>query len=146
MKKIYLLIIAVILIVGCVRKPIVEKIKPIALKNEKISTTIDLKKYITGQKLKELVDSPNEKIWIIDVRTKSEFDSGHIPTAKHFPRSEILNRINELPKDKYLILYCYSGARSRAAVEILFKHGYDRRKLLNWGGIMDWRFEQVSGE
>jgi len=67
-------------------------------------------------------------IWIIDVRTENEYINGHIPTAKLFPINEIEIRLNELPKDKYLILYCLSGVRSGMAVDILLENGYKEIK------------------
>lgn len=63
-----------------------------------------LRKYMEPSALKELVDNPRDDIWIIDVRPASSYNEGHIPTSKNFPSSEIMNRLDELPKTKYLIL------------------------------------------
>jgi hydroxyacylglutathione hydrolase len=43
---------------------------------------------------------------IIDVRNQSAYDLGHIPGSKLIPSTEILNRTNELPRDKMIITYC----------------------------------------
>ncbi|MEA1986803.1 MAG: rhodanese-like domain-containing protein [Candidatus Marinimicrobia bacterium] len=106
---------------------------------------IDLWFYRDAEKLKELVENPNKDIWIIDVRLIEEFAKGHIPTAQLFTKSQIENRLNELPKDKYLILYCHSGVRSNMALNILLDNGYFRNHLLNYGGIIDWPYEQEIG-
>ena len=74
-----------------------------------------LKKYLKPENLKKLVENPDESIWIIDVRPSSAYKRGHIPTAKSFPSSEILTRLNEISKDKYLILYCETGMRLQLA-------------------------------
>jgi rhodanese-related sulfurtransferase len=43
---------------------------------------------------------------VIDVRTQDSYDIAHIPGAKLIPSGEILNHVNELPKDKLIITYC----------------------------------------
>ena len=43
---------------------------------------------------------------MVDVRLKNEFDAGHIKGSKSLPKSEILSRADELPKDKLIIAYC----------------------------------------
>lgn len=46
------------------------------------------------------------KAVVIDVRSQDAYAAGHIPGAKVIPAFDILNRINELPKDKLIITYC----------------------------------------
>jgi 3-mercaptopyruvate sulfurtransferase SseA len=43
---------------------------------------------------------------VIDVRNQAAYDQGHIPGAKLIPSAEILNYINELPRDKMIVTYC----------------------------------------
>ena len=43
---------------------------------------------------------------VIDVRSQDAYDAAHIPGAKLIPSVDILNHINELPKDKLIITYC----------------------------------------
>ena len=43
---------------------------------------------------------------VVDVRNQSAFDVAHIPGARLIPASEILNHINELPRDKTIVTYC----------------------------------------
>jgi phage shock protein E len=102
-----------------------------------------LKQYLPPEKLKALVDKPDSSIWIIDVRPSSAYQKGHIPTAKSFPSSAILSRLGELPKDKYLILYCVTGGRAHGVMKELEKKGYTR--LMNWGGISQWPYELAKG-
>ena len=59
---------------------------------------------VTIQELEELVKE--NKAVVIDVRTQDSYDAGHIPGAKLIPAGEIVNHINELPKDKLIITYC----------------------------------------
>ena len=97
-----------------------------------------LKQYLPPEKLKALAENPNSSIWIVDVRPASAYQKGHIPTAKSFPSSEILSRLNELPKDKYLLFYCETGGRAHGVIKELAKKGYAR--LMNWGGISRWPY------
>jgi 3-mercaptopyruvate sulfurtransferase SseA len=59
---------------------------------------------VTIAELEELVKE--NKAVVIDVRSQDSYDAGHIPGAKLIPAGEIVNHINELPKDKLIITYC----------------------------------------
>ncbi len=48
----------------------------------------------------------NGQAIIVDVRNQASYDLGHIPGAKLIPAGEILNHLNELPRDKMIITYC----------------------------------------
>jgi phage shock protein E len=102
-----------------------------------------LKQYLSPEKLQALVANPDNSIWIIDVRPASAYQKGHIPTARSFPSSEILSRLDEIPKNVYLIMYCETGGRAQGVIKKLEKEGYTR--LMNWGGISRWPYEQVEG-
>jgi len=101
-----------------------------------------LKKYIEPAELKKLVENPVDSIWIIDVRSEKAYLSGHIPTAKSFPVATIANRINEIPKDQYLIIYCTVGGNAKIASKKLKKADYKR--TINWGGISRWQWEKAT--
>ncbi len=91
-----------------------------------------LKQYLEPAKLKELVDKPRKDIWIVDVRPADAFRKAHIPTAKNFPSSEIMDRLKEIPKTQYLIMTCETGGRVQLVIRKLKKAGYTR--FMNWGG------------
>ncbi|HAH22525.1 MAG TPA: hypothetical protein DCL77_01955 [Prolixibacteraceae bacterium] len=101
-----------------------------------------LRKYIEPSELKKIVDNPVDSIWIIDVRSEKAYANGHIPTARSFPYSTIVDRSNEIPKDKYLILYCTIGASAKIALKNLKKAGYKR--TIDWGGISRWEGEKET--
>ena len=48
----------------------------------------------------------NNEAVVIDVRNQASFDLGHIPGSKLIPAGEILNHLDELPKDKLIVTYC----------------------------------------
>lgn len=83
---------------------------------------------------------------ILDVRRPDEFAAGHIPNAINVPNETIgTAEIPELPnKDQLIMVYCRSGRRSKEASEKLVKLGYTN--IVEFGGILDWKGEIVSGE
>jgi len=101
-----------------------------------------LKQYFEPEALKKLVENPKDDIWIIDVRSKSAYDKKHIPTAKSFHSSTILDRLSELPKDKLLIVYCETGGRAQMVIKKLEEKGYT--KMMNWGGYTRWKWEYAK--
>ncbi|OFX58986.1 MAG: hypothetical protein A2066_17185 [Bacteroidetes bacterium GWB2_41_8] len=100
-------------------------------------------KYIEPSELKKIVDNPVDSIWIIDVRSEKAYLNGHIPTARSFPSGTINDRLNEIPKDKYLILYCTVGGTVKIVSKKLRKAGY--KKYINWGGLSRWEWEKETG-
>ena len=76
---------------------------------------------------------------IIDVRTQSEWDSGHLEKAVHLPLDTFESGIEGLVKDKdaTVYLYCRSGNRSGKALKIMQELGYTNAS--NVGGINDAR-------
>ena len=83
---------------------------------------------------------------ILDVRTPAEFAEKHIPNAINVPNENIgTDEISQLPnKDQLIMVYCRSGRRSKEAAEKLVKLGYTN--IVEFGGILDWKGETVSGE
>ena len=83
---------------------------------------------------------------ILDVRTPAEFAEKHIPNAINIPNENIgTDEISQLPnKDQLIMVYCRSGRRSKEAAEKLVKLGYTN--IVEFGGILDWKGETVSGE
>ena len=61
---------------------------------------------------------------IVDVRTKEEYEEGHLVDAINIPYDEIDEDIN-LDKNKTILVYCRSGNRSNIAFNILETLGFD---------------------
>lgn len=75
---------------------------------------------------------------LLDVRTREEFASGHVPGALNIPIQELANRVTELKHpERQLVVYCRSGARSAAAAELLKAAGFDR--VHDMGAMSNWR-------
>ena len=83
---------------------------------------------------------------ILDVRRPDEFAAGHIPNAINVANETIgTAEIPELPdKDQLIMVYCRSGRRSKEASEKLVKLGYTN--IVEFGGILDWKGETVTGQ
>ena len=72
---------------------------------------------------------------LIDVRTKEEYDQGHIPNSINLPLSELDQILKEVPdKNTPLFVYCQSGSRSARAVKSMKKASYS--DVTNIGGIL----------
>ena len=95
---------------------------------------------ITAQEAKEIMDT-QEGYVILDARTQEEYDQGHIPGAIVISYDEILEKADQVLKDKnqLILVYCRSGRRSKLASEDLIKLGYTNIK--EFGGIIDWPYE-----
>lgn len=85
-------------------------------------------------KIKDLIDKGNAVL--IDVRNDWEYGEGHINNALNIPLHEIPGQIERIKKLKGpFVLYCRSGNRSGAAVNILKQAGIN--EAYNGGGISD---------
>ncbi len=78
-------------------------------------------------------------VTLLDVRTPSEREVGHIPGFIHIPLDELRQRAGELPQDKPVYIHCHSGLRSYLACRMLTGLGYDCCNLS--GG---WRFYEIA--
>lgn len=78
-----------------------------------------------------------EDMHIVDIRTHGELASGCLPEAGHIPMHLVPLRMGELPKDRDVVLYCRSGARSYHACLFLGRQGF--RNVYNLReGIVGW--------
>ena len=89
----------------------------------------------------ELINKGNQ-ILILDVRTPTEYNSGHIPNAINIPHNTLNVRINELEKykDKNILVHCQSGGRSSVAVQILERQGFNKIYHMK-SGFGAWKYE-----
>jgi rhodanese-related sulfurtransferase len=71
---------------------------------------------------------------IIDVRTPSEFQSGHIRGSINIPLNNLESKLSKIKKDKPVITCCASGMRSASAKGLLKSRGYSQ--VHNGGGWM----------
>ena len=93
---------------------------------------------IDPEQAKQFMDSEANYV-ILDVRTKPEYEDGHIKNAISLPNEEI-SPDNKLLDE--LLSYCRSGRRATDASIKLAKMGYVN--VYNFGGIVNWPYEIVK--
>jgi phage shock protein E len=76
-------------------------------------------------------------VFVLDVRTQEEWDEYHAPDTTLIPLDQLQARINEVPKDREILVVCRSGNRSQEARDILLAAGYNATSMT--GGLLDWR-------
>ena len=79
----------------------------------------------------------NEDYIILDVRTQEEYGEGHIGSVVLISVDELEGRLDELPEDKPIIVYCKAGVRSNTAASILIENGFTQVYDMS-GGILEW--------
>jgi len=100
---------------------------------------------IPSKELCEKIDK-KESLWILDVRTKEEFeDFGRIPNAHHINLIELPEKIDSIPTDEKIFIYCGSGMRSTLAASILENNGFENITVV-MGGIYAWKTNKCPME
>jgi rhodanese-related sulfurtransferase len=86
----------------------------------------------------------NQGALLLDVRSKAEFDSGHVIDARHLPQEDVAGSGESLKKyrEKVVITCCETGTRSSAAARALKTQGFTRVVNLR-GGLAAWRGENL---
>jgi rhodanese-related sulfurtransferase len=90
--------------------------------------------FLNGQ---DTQSAGKEAIHLIDIRSEAEISRGAIGGAQHIPMHLLPLRIQDIPKDKPVVLYCHSGARSAQACAWLSSQGFENMHNLS-GGILAW--------
>lgn len=103
----------------------------------------DLEVYREPAELRKLMENPPEELILVDVRTPGEYEAGHIPGAVNIDYRLIQENPPTDDLGAPIIVYCRSGSRSNTALRTLEAMGYTN--LMDWGGIMRWPFEVVTG-
>ena len=139
-RKLFLLITILFLLISLITLPVSSGCKantltPEEVQEENEDNIVAEIKSISPEEVYEIIKN-SEDYLIVDVRTKEEYDSGHIEGALLLPVQELEVRLDELLMDKPIIVYCRSGGRSRTAATILVENGF--KQVYDMGGISDW--------
>ena len=96
---------------------------------------------ISVEEMQELVHL--EDMQLVDVRTPSEYNEGHVPNAQNidFWGEDFDAEIEELDKTKPIIVYCKSGGRSAKCASKLAAKGFEKIYDLK-GGFSQWKLEK----
>lgn len=87
---------------------------------------------------------PDERPFLLDVRTPTEFAAGHIPDSVNIPVDDLRSRLGELPKDREIAAYCKVGQRGYLATRILCQAGLTAMNVS--GGYLTYRLLHPEGE
>lgn len=86
-----------------------------------------------------------KRLFLLDVRAKSEWQDGHVPGAHHIPLGEVASRLDEIPRDQTVVVQCGTGMRSQIIASLLQKHGYSRVRNME-GGFEAWQAANLPVE
>lgn len=96
-------------------------------------------KEITWKKL-----NGTQEYFLLDIRDKAAFQYGNVKKSVNIPMEELEERINEIPKDQKIAVYCKRGMVSKEAVELLCENGRDAYELE--GGYSKYLLEMMQAE
>ena len=113
----------------------------------KPATPAQLKRYFEAKlsaelgphNVKRLLDQEPHRVLLLDVRSRDGYRAGHLPGAVNLPFEEFPARLQELPKSKEIIAYCWDVTciLSTKAAYVLAGKGYRVKEML--GGIAEWQ-------
>lgn len=100
-------------------------------------------KLINASEAKTMIDE-NAEEFILDVRTREEYNEKHIKNAINMPLSVISESIESVVSDKdaLILVYCKSGKRAETAAIILMEMGYTN--VYSFGSIDNWEYDIVE--
>lgn len=75
---------------------------------------------------------------VLDVRGEGEWMAGHIPESLNLPVGDLDLRLDELPRERLLMVHCQTGARAAIAASLLLARGFGNVRLFS-GGFSEWR-------
>lgn len=89
---------------------------------------------ISGDELQSLLKA-NKEIFILDIRNAEDYEKDHIEGAVNIPFVQVGDNLDKIPKNKLVVLYCYSGQNGGQVVALLNILGYHAKSLSGgWGG------------
>jgi hydroxyacylglutathione hydrolase len=98
--------------------------------------------HVPQQSVRELFERLEEKPFVLDVRSTSEWKFGHIEGAVHIPGGELPKKVEEVPQTKPVHVICGSGYRSSIASSVLANAGL--KNIINVvGGMGAWNAQTL---
>ena len=76
--------------------------------------------------------------FVLDVRTVEEWNEFHAPNTTLIPLDQLAARLNEVPRDRQVVVVCRSGNRSQQGRDILLNAGFQQVTSMT-GGLNEWR-------
>jgi rhodanese-related sulfurtransferase len=102
----------------------------------------DLQEEITPERVAEL--HGRGEIELIDVREPYEHEAGRIADSRHVPFASLSREADSVGRDRPVVFYCRSGARSAVATQAFRASGFDAHNMT--GGLLAWEQKQLPIE
>lgn len=106
---------------------------PKFVEHQKNKTMIEFLKNLLGAVNSEVKEALKNGAFLVDVRTKPEFEGGSADGAVNIPLDSVADNIAKFKRKNLIVVFCHSGARSGQAKRILEQNGIEN--VLNGGGI-----------
>lgn len=79
-----------------------------------------------------------DAVELVDVRNSSEWNEGHIPGSRNLPLGRLPELLDQIPRDRPVVVHCESGGRAGVAIGVLQANGFDDVRHLT-GDMSGWR-------
>ncbi len=123
--------LVILLVIACIALGFIGYDKFVSNKNGVDVSYTD----VSVHEAKDMLDEGD--VFLLDVRTESEFNSGHLEGAVNIEVSQLGSRLDEVPADEVILVYCRTGVRSVRASKTLVNAGYTDVYNMQ-GGITAW--------
>jgi rhodanese-related sulfurtransferase len=91
----------------------------------------------------QAAEKRDQGAFILDVREPSEWTQFHIPGATLIPLGDLPNRLNEVPKNRDVVVVCRTGNRSAQGRDILLNAGFTKVTSMA-GGVTQWQAQGLA--
>jgi rhodanese-related sulfurtransferase len=86
----------------------------------------------------EAYEMYQNRAYVLDVRTLEEWNEFHAPNTTLIPLDQLASRLDEVPRDRPVLVVCRSGNRSQQGRDILLNAGFEQVTSMT-GGLNEWR-------
>ena len=97
--------------------------------------TSDSTDVISVEELKERLDQGDE-LFILDCREPREYEISRVPESTLIPMGELRDRVDDLEKEREIVVVCRTGKRSAMVTHFLRNQGFEAKNLV--GGVNEW--------
>jgi len=89
--------------------------------------------HLRWRDLQSMMSNQADQLFLLDVRTPDEFAMGALPGAVNIPKNDVRTHLDEIPKDKKIVILCGVGLRSYLVERILKQNGFNDVSILSGG-------------
>ncbi|MCW3489884.1 rhodanese-like domain-containing protein [Dethiobacter alkaliphilus] len=101
---------------------------------------------ISSEDIKEALESNPDAMFILDIRRQEDFEAGHIEGAVHSEWGNVGEIMDRLPKNRPVVVACYTGQTAGQTVALLRMAGFDNAQSMLYGMRLGWEKEEFAME